>query len=72
MKNLYSCKIIIQKAVVLTHFDEKLPVIVTSDASSKRVSTVLNHVLPKGTESPIAYHSRTLSKPERSYSQTHR
>lgn len=32
----------------------------------------MNHVLPKGTESPIAYHSRTLSKSERSYSQTDR
>ncbi|KAG8175165.1 hypothetical protein JTE90_024682 [Oedothorax gibbosus] len=55
---------------LLVHYDEKLPLILTSDASSYGLGSVLSHLLPNGKEAPVAYYSRTMTKTERNYSQT--
>ncbi|XP_026530779.1 uncharacterized protein K02A2.6-like, partial [Notechis scutatus] len=54
---------------VLIQYNETLPLTVTCDASPFGVGAILSHVLPNGTEAPIAFFSRTLSKTERNYSQ---
>ncbi|XP_055911879.1 uncharacterized protein K02A2.6-like [Eupeodes corollae] len=50
-------------------FNEKLPVILTCDASPYGVGSVLAHLLPDGSERPISYYSKTLKKSERNYAQ---
>ncbi|XP_068149456.1 uncharacterized protein [Drosophila tropicalis] len=57
---------------VLMHFDGKLPVLLTCDASPYGIGAVLSHKLQDGSEKPIAFYSRTLSKTERNYSQIDR
>ncbi|GBN84323.1 Transposon Ty3-I Gag-Pol polyprotein [Araneus ventricosus] len=54
---------------VLVTFNEKLPLILTSDASPYGVGYVLSHLIPDDTEAPIAYDSGTLTSTERNYSQ---
>ncbi|XP_024082277.1 uncharacterized protein K02A2.6-like [Cimex lectularius] len=51
---------------VLTHFDQKLPLRLTVDASAKAVGAVLSHVLPEG-ERPIAYASQVLNSAQQKY-----
>ena len=53
----------------LVHFQKNLPVMLVCDASQVGVGAVLAHVMPDGTERPIAFASRALSKAERNYSQ---
>lgn len=48
----------------LAHFDSTLPLTLACDASG-----VLAHKWPDGSEKPIGYASRTLSKAEQNYSQ---
>ena len=54
---------------VLMHYDPMLPVRVASDASPYGIGAVLSHVLPDGSERPVAFASRTLNKAESGYSQ---
>ena len=56
-------------AEVLAHYDPSLPIKLDCDASAVGLGAVLSHTFPDGTERPIAYASRTLSAPERNYSQ---
>ena len=56
-------------APVLTHFSEKLPLKLDTDASNYGIGAVISHVYPRGEERPIAYASRTLNKSERNYLQ---
>lgn len=53
--------------VVLIHYDQSLPLILTCDASSVGIGAVLSHKLPDGSERPIEFASRILSKAERNY-----
>ena len=56
-------------ADVLVHYDSTLPVKLAGDASAYGVGAVISHVMPDGTERPIAFASKTLSTSERNYSQ---
>ena len=57
---------------VLAHYDSALPIRLACDASQYGVGAVISHVMPDGTERPIAYGSRTLNKAERNYAQIER
>ncbi|GBO28222.1 Transposon Ty3-G Gag-Pol polyprotein [Araneus ventricosus] len=54
---------------VLVPFNEKLPLILTCDASPYGVGYVLSHLMTDGREAPIVYASRTLTSTDRNYSQ---
>ena len=54
---------------VLAHYDSTLPVRLACDASQYGVGAVISHLMPDGTERPIAYGSRTLTKAEKNYAQ---
>ena len=54
---------------VLVHYDPKKELILTCDASQYGMGAVLSHIIPNGCEKLVAYASRTLSAPEKNYSQ---
>ncbi|KII67125.1 Transposon Tf2-9 polyprotein [Thelohanellus kitauei] len=58
----------ITNSLVLSHFDPGLEISLSTDASSHGLGAVLSHILPDGSERPIAFASRLLSKAERNYS----
>lgn len=62
-------KTILQSKEVLVHFDPKLPLKLTVDASSVGIGAILSHIFPSGLEKPITYASRTLTSAEQKYSQ---
>ena len=62
----------LSSAKVLVHYNPKLPLKLDCDASSVGIGAVLSHVQSDGTEKPIAYASRSLTKAERNYSQIER
>ena len=53
--------------VILVHFDPKRPIILTCDSSSYGIGAVLAHLFEDGSEKPIAFASRSLSKAELNY-----
>lgn len=52
---------------VLVHFDPKLPIVLTTDASATAVAGILSHEFSVGDKRPIAFISRALNKAERNY-----
>lgn len=58
----------IVSSVVLVHFDSKLPILLTCDASNKGLGCVLSHRFPDGSIKPVAFASRTLNSAENNYS----
>ena len=62
-------KQVLSSASVLMHYDPTLPLTLAGDASACGIGAVNSHVLPDGTEKPIAFASRSLSTSERIYAQ---
>ncbi|KAL5267338.1 hypothetical protein ACHWQZ_G004399 [Mnemiopsis leidyi] len=56
-------------SAVIVPYDPRLPVKIDTDASATGIGAVISHVMEDGTERPIEFASRTLSKSERNYSQ---
>ena len=54
---------------VLAHYNPKLLIKMAADASAYGVGAVISHVYPDGSEKPVAFASRTLSKSEKNYAQ---
>ena len=65
----HNVKEMITSEQVLTHYDPKLPLRLACDASPVGIGAVLSHVMNDGTERPIAFASRTLTKTEQGYAQ---
>lgn len=53
----------------LAHFDEILPLVLATDASSYGIGAVISHKYPDGSERPIAFASKTLNDSQKNYSQ---
>lgn len=54
---------------VLVHYNPQLPLILGVDASPYGIGAVLSHLMPDGSERPVAFASRTLSVAEKNYAQ---
>ena len=61
MKNL------LKSIQVLSHYDDRLPLLLECDVSPYGLGAVLSHQMPDG-ERAVCFASRTLSKAEQNYS----
>ena len=53
----------------ISSLQQWLPLGLVCDVSAYGIGAILSHTMPNGSERPIAYGSRTLSKAEQHYSQ---
>lgn len=60
-------KEIIASDRVLVHFNKNLPIKLVCDASSHGVGAAMFHLMPDGSERPIAFASKSLNKSQRNY-----
>lgn len=71
-KNAFeNCKRDVCSDRILVHYDPKLPIIVTCDASNDGIAGVLSHAI-NGQERPVFFVSRTLTSAEKNYPILHR
>ena len=68
-KAFAEAKQVLTSSKVLVHYDPTLPITLAGDASAYGIGAVISHVMPDGTEHPIAFASPTLSPSERNYAQ---
>ena len=50
---------------MLAHYDENLPLRLHCDASSRGLGAVISHMYPNGSERPLNFLPRSLSKAEK-------
>lgn len=62
-------KTYIVNATQLSHFQDNLPLTLSTDASPFGIGAVISHLYPDGSERPIAFASKTLDKHQVNYSQ---
>ena len=65
----YQLKQMIADKTRIVHLDPDKPIVLATDASPYGIGAVISHVLPDGSEEPIAYASTTLINAERGYVQ---
>ena len=68
-KAFSASKELLTSSCLLVHFDPKLSLTLACDASAYGLGAVLAHKYPDGSERPIGYASRSLSRAEKNYSQ---
>ena len=54
-------------AQVLTHYDPRLSITLAADASAYGIGVIISHILPDGSDRPIAFASQKLSPTEQNY-----
>ena len=57
---------------ILVHYSDTAELLLATDALTYGVGAVLSHRYDDGTERPIEYFSRSLSKSEKNYSQLYK
>lgn len=65
-------KTILSSDLLLTHYNPNLDIIVSADASSVGLGTIISHRFPDGSIKVVQHASRALAPAERKYSQTDR
>ena len=62
-------KVLLQSSQGLVHYDPRLPLVLSYDASPYGIRAVLSHQMPDGSDKPVAFASRTIAPAERNYAQ---
>ena len=62
-------KTLLTSSDLFVHFDPSLQIVLACDASNYGIGAVLAYRWPDGSERPVAFASRSLTKTERNYSQ---
>ena len=68
-KSFQTSKKLLTSSQLLVHFNPDMELILACDASAYGIGAVLAHKMPDGTEKPVGYASRTLTKAEKNCSQ---